>query len=322
MTSKTFPKSEHFTYHELADGVWAAIVIPTGLAASNSGIVDLGDRTLIFDTTLSPASAAELRSLAENLTGRNIDYVLNSHWHQDHVFGNAIFAPETEIYSTVRTSELIAEKMPNIMVEFKKHWAEELKQYEENIRMAKDEAERLDHEDSVRFVQSIIDTFPQLTLRLPDHTFTDRIEFKGSKRTVEFITVGGGHTDSDAFLHLPDEQIIFTGDLLVVKNHPDLTSGHPREWLNILAKIKALDPVRLVPGHGELATVDDITAKERYINTLIQMAEKNIHEGGTAESAAALPPPALTEGLDNEDAFERNMKFLHELIISETTPRS
>ena len=317
MTSTTLPESEHLTFHELADGVWAAIVIPTGLAASNSGIVDLGDRTLIFDTTLSTTSALELRSLAESLTGRPVTYVLNSHWHQDHVFGNAAFAPETEIYATARTSEIIVEKIPNIMVEFKKHWSEELKLYEENARVATDEAERLDHEDSVRFVQSIISTFPQLTLRLPDQTFTNRVEFKGTKRTAEFITFGGGHTDSDAFLYLPTERIIFTGDLLVVKNHPDLTSGHPREWLNILVKIKALNPACLVPGHGELATVDDIVAKERYINKLIQMAEQNLHDGGTAESAAALPPPALTEGLDNEDAFEKNMRFLHEEIQRE-----
>jgi len=322
MTSTTLPQSEHFTYHELADGVWAAIVIPTGLAASNSGIVDLGDRTLIFDTTLSPASAAELRAVAESLTGRSVTYVLNSHWHQDHVFGNAVFAPETEIHATARTSEIIAEKIPNIIIEFKQHWSEELKLYEENAKAAKNEAERLDHEESVRFVKSIIDTFPQLELRLPDHTFTDRWEFKGTKRTAEFITFGGGHTDSDAFLHLPAERIIFTGDLLVVKNHPDLTSGHPREWLNILAKIKALNPAQLVPGHGELATVDDIATKERYINALIRMAEQNLHDGGTAESAAALPPPALTEGMENEDAFERNMRFLHEVIISENAPRS
>ncbi len=63
MTSKPPPRSENFTYHELAEGVWAAIVISTGLAASNSGILDLGDSTLIFDTTLSPASAAELRTV-------------------------------------------------------------------------------------------------------------------------------------------------------------------------------------------------------------------------------------------------------------------
>jgi len=314
MTSKTLPKSEHFTYHKLADSVWAAIVITTGLAASNSGIVDLGDRTLIFDTTLSPVSAAELRTTAESLTGRPVTYVLNSHWHQDHVFGNVVFAPETEIYATARTSKIIAEKIPTIMVEFKKHWPNQLKEWAESAKVAKDEAERLDYEDGVRFAQSIIDTFPQIKLRLPDHTFTDRVEFKGSKRTAEFITFGGGHTDSDAFLYLPEERIIFTGDLLVVKNHPDLTSGHPREWLNILARIKTLNPARLVPGHGELATMDDIAAKERYINTLINMAEQNLHEGGTAESAAALPPPALTEGMENEDAFERNMRFLHEEV--------
>ncbi len=314
MNPKSLPQSKNFTYHELADGVWAAIVIPTGLAASNSGIVDLGDRTLIFDTTLSPASAAELRSAAESLTGRNVDYVLNSHWHQDHVFGNAIFSPETEIYATGRTREIIAEKIPTIMVEFKKHWPNQLKEWAESAKVAKDEVERLDYEDGVRFAQSVIDTFPQLELRLPDHTFTDHLEFKGNKRTAEFITYGGGHTDSDAFLYLPAERIIFTGDLLVVKNHPDLTSGHPREWLNILARIKKLNPARLVPGHGGLATMDDIVAKERYINKLIQMAEQNLHGGGTAESAAAMPPPALTQGLDNEDAFERNMRFLHQEV--------
>jgi hypothetical protein len=66
VTSKTLPQSGHFTFYELAEGVWAAIVKPAGLAASNSEIVDLGDRTLVFDTTLSPASAADLRSAAEH----------------------------------------------------------------------------------------------------------------------------------------------------------------------------------------------------------------------------------------------------------------
>jgi len=305
------PTSENFTYHELAHGVWAAIVIPTGLAASNSGIVDLGNRTLIFDTTLSPASAMELRTFAEFLTGRPVSYVLNSHWHQDHVFGNSVFSPETEIHSTVRTSELIAEKMPKIIVEFKEHWPKQLMEWAESAKAAKEEAERLDYEDGVRFAQSIIDTFPQLELRLPDQTLTERMAFSGSKRTVEFITHGGGHTDSDAFLYLAVENIIFTGDLLVVNNHPDLTSGHPREWLKILEKIRALNPARLVPGHGELATLDDIAAMERYINTLIQMAEQNLQDGGSAESAAVMSPPDFTKGMDNENAFEKNMRFLH-----------
>ena len=313
MTSKTLPQSEHFTYYELADGVWAAIVKPTGLAASNSGIVDLGDQTLVFDTTLSPASAVDLRNAAEYLTGRPVTYVINSHCHNDHVFGNAVFDSTTEIHATARTREIMVEKTGMSIIEFKNYWPEELKKWMESARVAKDETERLDHQDSVRFAKSIIDTFPQLELRLPDHTITDRVEFKGTKRTVEFITFGGGHTDSDAFLYLPVERIIFTGDLLVVKNHPDLTHGNPYNWLNVFVKIKMLEPVHLVPGHGEIGTLADVTLIESYINALLQMAGKNFYEGGTAESAAALQPPSSTEGWDNADAFELNMRFLHEI---------
>ena len=314
MTSKPLPHSEHFTLHELAEGVWAAVVKPAGLAASNSGIVDLGDRTLVFDTTLSPASAVDLRDAAENLTGRSVACVLTSHKDTDHVFGNSAFAPETKIYATTRTRELMIEQTSADILEFKKHWPKQQAEWAESAKAAKDEAERLDFEDGVRFAQKIIDTFPRLELRLPDHTFTDRLEFKGPKRTVEFITFGGGHTDSDALLHLPAERIIFTGDLLVVKNHPGLSSSHPREWLGILAKIKALDPIQLVPGHGELGTLADVTLIERYLNELLLMAEQNWRAGGTAKSAAAMQPPAFTDGWENADGFERNMKFLHEAI--------
>jgi len=240
--------------------------------------------------------------------------VLNSHWHQDHIFGNAIFAPETEIYATTRTCEIMREKTPTDIVEFKKHWPEQLTEWAESARMAKDEAERLDFEDGVRFAQAIINTFPQVKMRLPDHTFTDRLEFKGTKRTIEFVTLGGGHSDSDAFLHLPAERLIFTGDLLVVKTHPDLTYGHPRDWLAILANIKALDPICLIPGHGEFGTVADVAAIEHYLNDLLRMAEKNARESGTAESAVALRPPSFTEDWNNAEGFGRNMTFLHEVV--------
>ena len=68
-----------------------------------------------------------------------------------------------------------------------------------------------------------------------------------------------------------------------------------------------------MPGHGELATLADVELIEQYINELLQMAKQNQQAGGTAESAAALQPPTFTEGWNNAEAFELNMKFLHEL---------
>lgn len=314
MTSKILHQSEHFTFHELADGVWAAMAKPTGLAGSNSGIIDVGDQTLVFDTTLSPASAIDLRDTAEYLTGRPVACVLNSHSDRDHVFGNAIFSPPTKIYATARTREMMVEQTPADILEFKQKWPELQKEWMEGAKAAKDEAEKLDFEEGVQFAQRIMDAFPRLELRLPNYTFNDSVEIKGSHRTARFVTFGGGHTDSDAVLLLPAERVIFTGDLLVVNNHPALFKGHPWQWLDILAQIKALAPLYLVPGHGALATLSDLILMERYLKETMQMAELNWRRGGTPESAAALPPPAFTTGWDNSDIFGANMKFLHETV--------
>lgn len=314
MSPKTIPQSEHFTFHQLADGVWAAIAKSSGLAGSNSGIVDTGDQTVVFDTTLSPTSAIDLCDIAKYLTGRPVTCVLNSHLDRDHVFGNAVFPPQTKIYATTRTSELMAIQTPADILEFKKKWSELQKEWIESAKTAKDEDTRVDFEEGVQFAQKVINTFPQLEPRLPNHTFNDVVEIKGGKRTVKFITFGGGHTDSDALLYLPVERIIFVGDLLVVNNHPALFNGHPQKWLEILAQIKALDPLYLLPGHGELATPSDISQMERYINETLRMAEQNWREGGTAESAMILQPPAFTDGWENSDIFGTNMKFLHEVV--------
>ena len=79
------PDSKHFRFLQLADGVYAAIHIDGGAAIGNAGIVDLGDRTLIFDTFSTPQAAEDLRTATEALTGRPIDAVINSHWHNAHI---------------------------------------------------------------------------------------------------------------------------------------------------------------------------------------------------------------------------------------------
>src|SRR5215510_14836711 len=153
MNSKIDLPSENFEHYQLADGVWAAISMSQGLAASNSGIIDTGTDVVIFDTPLSPVSAIELRDTAEHLTGRTVTHVLNSHMDQDHVFGNAVFSPQTKIYSTIRTRELMAERTPNHITEFKKQWSGFHKEWQEGAKTAKDAAERLDYEEGVQFAQ-------------------------------------------------------------------------------------------------------------------------------------------------------------------------
>src|SRR5262245_8289158 len=108
ITDPTLFPSRYFRFEQVAQSVYAAIVTPDGGAIGNAGIVDMGEHTLLFDTTQIPQATLDLRRAAEHLTGRPITTVINSHWHGDHVNGNSIFGPETPILATRSTRKLMA----------------------------------------------------------------------------------------------------------------------------------------------------------------------------------------------------------------------
>src|SRR4030042_1950495 len=112
MGEKNSFHSRHFHLEQLAEGVYAAINAEEGWAICNAGIVDLGDRTLIYDSFMSPQAANDLRQTAESLTGRSVHLVINSHPHNDHIWGNQAFGPDVDIISTTRTRELTITEGP------------------------------------------------------------------------------------------------------------------------------------------------------------------------------------------------------------------
>jgi glyoxylase-like metal-dependent hydrolase (beta-lactamase superfamily II) len=105
--TRSLPESPYFLLERVADGVYAALARPGAGALGNAAIVDLGDRALVFDTFLMPQAARGLRGAAESLTGRPVAYVVNSHFHADHVCGNQVFADAT-IIATEQTRGLAA----------------------------------------------------------------------------------------------------------------------------------------------------------------------------------------------------------------------
>src|SRR6185312_4271624 len=107
--SDSLPASPYFHLELLSEGVWAAIVERGTGAWGNAGIVALGDGTLVFDTFLTPAAARDLRAAAELLTGQPVTYVVNSHYHMDHIHGNAVF-DDAHIIATEKTRERIASR--------------------------------------------------------------------------------------------------------------------------------------------------------------------------------------------------------------------
>jgi cyclase len=304
--------STHFRLHQLADGVFAAIHADGGWAQSNAGIVDLGDRVLIFDTFISPQAANDLRSAVAALLSRPIAAVINSHYHNDHIWGNQAFSDDIPIIATRKTRELVSTMGAEEHRWFQAHSQERLSALESQLNKELDETGRQLTAYSIAYYRANLRALSQLEIRWPNITFTDQLDFFGPNRVAHLICYGGGHTRSDSILYLPKEGIIFMADMLFVGTHVYLPDGNPDEIRRILTRIMKLPAAILVPGHGRVGDVNDVECMVRYLDKLESMVEKAIQQGIGVEDMTHLPMPDEYRKWFFPAFFPANLQFLYQ----------
>jgi glyoxylase-like metal-dependent hydrolase (beta-lactamase superfamily II) len=305
--------SAHFQLHQLADGVFAAIHREGGAAQSNAGIIDLGDQVLIFDTFIAPVAAADLQEAVAALLSRPVSALINSHYHNDHIWGNQAFPNDVPIISTMKTRELIATLGADEHRWFAAHSRERLDALIAQLDQEKDETSRRLTSYSITYYQTILDALPGLQIRLPNVTFLDQLDFHGPRRVAHLICYGGGHTPSDSILYLPEERIIFMADMLFTGTHTYLPDGDPDEIRRTLSRIMQLPAETLVPGHGQLGNAGDVEKMLRYIDRLETLVEEGMRRGMTDDDLAHLPIPYEYSGWIFPGFFPSNLRFLYEL---------
>jgi cyclase len=292
--SPAFPTSEHFELEQLAAGVYAAIATEDGGAYSNAGIVDLGDQTLIFDAFETPQAAIDLRLATEHLTGRPPTCVIISHSHPDHWCGNQAFASHVPIITTHATLEEMTDAIG---------WLEELKgtpaeleqaieETQESLDTETDPRRRASLERSISRMGHTLVMLPTLELRFPNLTFGGRLVFKGTQRMAELREVAPGHTASDAYLILPEDRVIFLGDLGFFQCQPFTVYADPQAWVAHLEEMEQSSAETFVPGHGPLGTKTDLALQRQYITLLQELVARAIEEGLSAEETLLQPLPA------------------------------
>ncbi|MCZ2459908.1 MAG: MBL fold metallo-hydrolase [Chitinophagales bacterium] len=268
-----------FDIQQLAPGVWAVIHNEQGgRAICNAGIVDLGNKTLVFDAFINQNAAAELKKKAEQLTGRPVSFVINSHFHDDHIRGNQSFIPGASIISTEWTKNKIQETEPGEQEWAKKNTATQLKKSMEQLASAP-ENEKNEASVWVNYYKAITQSLPDLKMTLPDITFSNSFRIYGSKRTVQLVEYKNCHTGSDIAMILPEDGIAFMGDLLFTERHPWLGDGDPETWKNTLKKFHEDATVKFfVPGHGRVCGKDEIKVLIQYMETLRQMSVEAVQK--------------------------------------------
>ncbi len=303
--------SDHFMIEKIGDGIYAAIHKNGGYAICNSGIIDLGDAVLVFDSFISPEAAGDLKRAAEQLTSKPVKYVINSHYHNDHVRGNQVFE-NALIISTEKTRRLIEKNEPEEL-EYEKSIID--KRIEETSRKLKEGGDS-DREENLMwsgYYKAIKASFEDYKITLPNFTIDDSLTIYGTERKAVLFTEGQGHTGSDLVLWLPDDKVLFAGDLLFVKRHPWLGDGSVSDWSNYLIDLSKLNAEVIVPGHGPITDNKGIVSMSSYIQSVNKIVDDAIINKTPEDELKQTPVPEEFKDWLFGNFFIPNIINLYEL---------
>jgi cyclase len=308
---KNVSSSPFFQLEEVRPGIYAAIASRGSGAMGNAGFVDLGDRLLVFDTFFSPQAARDLRKMAEDETGKPVSLVINSHCHVDHVLGNQAFE-DAVIVATGRTRSLMEAQIPAFleMAESNRNYPRLL---EDKLKSETDPRKAEELKNDLGDVTHFVSQLDEIHFTPPHLTFEQRLTVTGKQRTAVLIDMGHGHTESDTILYLPDDGIVFTGDLLFHQTHPFLKYGDPDGWAKILDRILEMQAERFIPGHGPVASKEALKDNKWYLLELKTRVTQAKAAGKTLEEFLAEPIPSPYDTWIAPGTYEENVRKLYEL---------
>ena len=258
----------------------------------NSLVLSNKAGVILVDTKNSPFGGA-LRRDAE--TSGTLLHVINTHHHADHTGGNHAFTPDVEVIAQSNAT-------PRILGQLNRY----ISQIKEGLGAAAEKkgaaasAALLDHKKLYARVKDI-----KATEFVPKVTFDKDYEVDLGGTKVQLRHFGAGHTDNDLVVHVPSLNVLHTGDLVFYKSHPfvDRDGGATTVgWMASLKKAMELcdAKTKVIPGHGELCTVEGLKQQVEYFEKMRDLVGKQLKAGKTRKEVAEMRPQ-LFEGYAKPD---------------------
>lgn len=256
--------------HDVGGRCYAWIQPDGGWGWSNAGLVVDGDESLLvdtlFDLKLTRAMLDGMRR-AEPAAARRFDKLVNTHADPDHCNGNELVA-EAEIIASRAAALQMAAEGPDRLVAL----------------MRQAPAMR----ETGRFLLEAFSAFDfeGITRTLPTTTFEGEYETHVGDKRVVLKQVGPCHTAGDILVHVPDDRLIFTGDIVFVGGHPIMWTGPAANWIAACDHILELPVEVVVPGHGPITDKCGVQAVRDYLVYVRDEARARFDAGLSVYDAA------------------------------------
>jgi len=249
-----------FTLKPLDHNVYAAIDDAKGDSGANAGFVIGDNGVLVIDTFEREAAAKQLLVEIRKLTNLPVKFVVNTHYHLDHVAGNAVFK---EAGAVVLAQENVFDWIHS----------ENLKFFGKDIKPEQ---------------KAMVEA-----LAPPDVLYANGIDLKLGSRSITVI-VRPGHTGGDSIVTIPDAHVVFCGDLFWNQTLPNLIDASTEPWTKTLEPFTdGTAALAFVPGHGEVGDAKDVKAFQGYLQDLRSMVSGPVKEGKTGDDLVNAVLPAL-----------------------------
>lgn len=234
---------------KLAEGVYGFIGVE---GRANSGFVITEEGVVVIDTQGPKELAILLKKRIQEVTDRSVIYVINTHYHGDHTFGNQYFSEARDIISHENTKKNLIERDKPHREQFKRFFGEK--------------------------------ALEGIEVLLPTRTFKDTLSMRVGNKSFELVYLGIGHTDGDIIVYLPVEGVIFAGDLLYTGRLPWVGDGNIQSWREVLKRMSWFEAHTYVPGHGKVTNKDRLKDFQSYLDDLTNEVARMIKEGKDLEA--------------------------------------
>ncbi len=248
------PKLQFNEVKEVAPGVFFrySAIGPEGskitFGGSNNIWIVFEDYVAVVDANF-PKEAGDVIQAIKKTTDKPIRYVLDTHHHGDHSYGNEVFGQAgASIVAQTNCARLLRVNGP-------KEFADAGKPPNDRPDVAKSK------------------------LKVPSLIFDEKFVLDDGKQRVEFLFFGHAHTSGDAFAYLPKQKMVCTGDACVNGAFNFMGHSDSASWIRVLEKCQQLDVNLILPGHGPPAGKELLEKQKRYFVELRQQVKKGIDAG-------------------------------------------
>jgi cyclase len=255
--------------------------------SSNSAFLVTDEGVLVIDTRQHPAHGRDLIERIRKITGKPVKWVINTHAHGDHYYGNPAFKAAGA--TIIAHRDVVAGMIKNEQLELKRRLA---------------------------FFKSLNLDPAEVTTALPDVTFDSRMTIKLGGRIVDIMYLGPGQNPGDTLIYFPHARALYVGGPFANNNWSNMSFTPSMDgWIALLQKLAAMDNVDMyLPGHGDVGTREDVLDEAKLLSEVQTGVKAAIAAGMSREEIVKklrFPQFADRRNYDRIDVFLEALYHLY-----------